>query len=71
MKTDVWAAFETLRVFRPRLVVCGEAGMGQAYIGGALLHHLEGFHVQTIDLANLVSDSTIVRGCPVALKSSH
>lgn len=42
-------------------MVCGERGMGQGYVGAALLHHLEGFHVQSIDLANLVSDSTIVR----------
>lgn len=32
--------------------------MGQSYIGAAVLHHLEGFHVQVLDLATLVSDST-------------
>ena len=31
--------------------------MGQSYIGAAILHHLEGFHVQSLDLATLVSDS--------------
>ena len=51
-------AFEQLRVFRPRLIVCGEPGIGQSYVGAAVLHHLEGFHVQTLDLATLVSDST-------------
>lgn len=39
------------------MLVCGEPGMGQAYIGAAILHHLEGFHVQSLDLATLVSDS--------------
>lgn len=51
-------AFETLRVFRPRMLICGdENGMGQSYVGAAILHHLEGFHVQALDLATLVSDS--------------
>ncbi|BGP12643.1 hypothetical protein JCM10213_008781 [Rhodosporidiobolus nylandii] len=57
-KEKMMQAFETLRVFRPRLLICGEPGTGQSYIGAAVLHHLEGFHVQTLDLATLVSDST-------------
>ncbi|GAA5878836.1 hypothetical protein JCM1840_000730 [Sporobolomyces johnsonii] len=57
-KEKMLQAFETLRVFRPRLLICGEPGMGQGYVGAAVLHHLEGFHVQTLDLATLVSDST-------------
>jgi hypothetical protein len=32
--------------------------MGQQYIGAAILHHLEGFHVQSFDLGVLFSDST-------------
>lgn len=32
--------------------------MGQSYIGAAILHHLEGYHVQSLDLATLVSDSS-------------
>lgn len=39
------------------MLICGEEGMGQGYIGAAVLHHLEGFHVQTLDLATLVADS--------------
>lgn len=31
--------------------------MGQSYVGAAILHHLEGFHVQSLDLATLVADS--------------
>lgn len=35
--------------------------MGQHAIGPAILQHLEGFHVQTLDLSTLVNDSTRVR----------
>lgn len=51
---------ETLRVYRPRLVVYGQAGMGQAYLGAAALHHLEGYHIQNLDLGTLMGDSTRV-----------
>lgn len=57
-KEKMMQAFETLRVFRPRMLVCGESGMGQSYVGAAVLHHLEGFHVQNLDLATLVADSS-------------
>ncbi|GAA5844990.1 hypothetical protein JCM5353_005305, partial [Sporobolomyces roseus] len=57
-KEKMLQAFETLRVFRPRLLILGEAGSGQGFVGSAVLHHLEGFHVQTLDLATLVSDSS-------------
>ncbi|KAG1747481.1 hypothetical protein EDB19DRAFT_1905624 [Suillus lakei] len=36
----------------------GSAGMGQGYLGAAALHHLEGYHVQTLDLGTLMGDST-------------
>lgn len=51
---------DTLRVYRPRVLVHGEPGMGQGYLGSAALHHLEGFHVQSLDLGTLMSDSTRV-----------
>lgn len=51
---------ETLRVHRPRLILHGPIGMGQGYVGAAALHHLEGFHVQSLELATLMSDSTRV-----------
>ncbi|KAI0078819.1 AAA-domain-containing protein [Panus rudis PR-1116 ss-1] len=51
-------SMETLRVYRPRVVVYGPEGMGQRYIAAAALHHLEGYHVQSLDLASLMSDST-------------
>lgn len=50
--------FQTSRVFRPRLLVCGASGMGQQYLGSAMLHHLEGFHIQAFDLGTLLSDSS-------------
>jgi SpoVK/Ycf46/Vps4 family AAA+-type ATPase len=50
--------FEKSRVFRPRLLIGGEPGMGQAYIGAALLDHFEGLHVQNFDLPTIYSDST-------------
>ena len=49
--------FEQLRVFRPRLIIHGKRGMGQGYTGAALLHHLEGYHVQSLDVASLMGDS--------------
>lgn len=45
------------RLFRPRLLIYGEPGMGQHYIGSAILHYLEGFHIQTFDIGTLLSDS--------------
>ncbi|QRW01325.1 AAA family ATPase [Ceratobasidium sp. AG-Ba] len=51
-------AMEALRVHRPRILLHGPAGMGHTYVGGAVLHFLEGYHVQTMDLATLMGDST-------------
>ncbi|KAI2626557.1 AAA-domain-containing protein [Hypoxylon sp. NC1633] len=48
--------FYRFRVYRPRLLICGSRGMGQVYISGAILHHLEGVHVQNFDLANILGD---------------
>ncbi|KAH9483269.1 putative AAA domain-containing protein C31G5.19 [Psilocybe cubensis] len=51
-------AMQTLRIYRPRVVIHGPVGMGQGYIGAAVLHHLEGYHVQSLELGTLMSDST-------------
>ncbi|KAF9224569.1 AAA-domain-containing protein [Gyrodon lividus] len=51
-------SMETLRVYRPRLALHGQPGMGQGYIGAAALHHLEGYHIQNLDLGTLMGDST-------------
>jgi ATPase family AAA domain-containing protein 2 len=52
--------FESARVFRPRLLVHGIPGMGQQYLGAALLSKFEGLHVQSFDMATLMKDSTRV-----------
>ncbi|WVQ73329.1 hypothetical protein IAR50_002897 [Cryptococcus sp. DSM 104548] len=51
-------ALSKLRTFRPRVLVHGQPGMGQTYLGPAVLNHLEGFHVQSLDLGTLMGDST-------------
>ncbi|KAG5642143.1 hypothetical protein DXG03_003573 [Asterophora parasitica] len=51
-------SMQTLRIYRPRVVVHGPVGMGQNYVGAAALHHLEGYHIQTLELGTLMSDST-------------
>lgn len=52
--------FEASRIFRPRLLIRGVSGMGQHYLGAALLSKFEGLHVQNFDLATLMKDSTRV-----------
>ncbi|KAI8984851.1 AAA-domain-containing protein [Trametes punicea] len=51
-------SMETLRIYRPRVVLHGSVGMGQGYVAAAVLHHLEGYHIQSLDLGTLMSDST-------------
>ncbi|KAJ2934730.1 hypothetical protein H1R20_g2371, partial [Candolleomyces eurysporus] len=50
-------SMQTLRVYRPRVIIHGPVGMGQGYIGAAALHHLEGYHIQSLELGTLMSDS--------------
>ncbi|KAK4637216.1 Tat-binding 7 [Fulvia fulva] len=50
--------FESSRVFRPRLLIKGHVGMGQQYLGAALLTKFEGLHVQNFDMATLMKDSS-------------
>lgn len=57
---------EVLRIHRPRLILHGQIGMGQSYVGAALLHHLEGYHVQSLELGTLLGDSARV-SCSVLL----
>ncbi|KAF9318847.1 ATPase AAA domain-containing protein 2B [Podila horticola] len=53
-----YRSFEKLKTFRPRMIVTGSRGMGQRYIGPAVLHYLEGCTVQLFDLAALMSESS-------------
>lgn len=41
---------------RPRLLVCGSEGSGQAALGAALLHALEGLPIHSIGLPSLLAD---------------
>lgn len=50
--------FESSRIFRPRLLISGLQGMGQQYLGAALLNKIEGLHVQSFDLPTILEDST-------------
>ncbi|GAB0493260.1 hypothetical protein MMPV_004536 [Pyropia vietnamensis] len=47
---------------RPRLLVGGDVGLGQADLGPALLHVLEGCPVHSIDLTSLTSDPSARSG---------
>lgn len=51
--------FDRCRVFRPRFLIYGTNGMGQGYLVSALLHYLEGVHVQTFDLPALLGDGRV------------
>ncbi|KIL57962.1 hypothetical protein M378DRAFT_54153, partial [Amanita muscaria Koide BX008] len=57
-KEMLMQAMQTLRIYRPRVVIHGPIGMGQHYVGAAALHYLEGYHVQSLELGTLMSDST-------------
>ena len=50
--------FERARIFRPRLLIRGVQGMGQQYLGAALLNKFESLHVQSFDLPTLLEDSS-------------
>lgn len=51
--------FDRARVFRPRLLITGQSGMGQNYISAAILHHFERVHVQYLDLATILGDGRV------------
>lgn len=57
-KHELLKRLESTRVHRPRLLITGPSGNGQAYLGSAVLNHLEGFNVQSLDLGTLFGDST-------------
>ncbi|KAK7207830.1 hypothetical protein BZA70DRAFT_27111 [Myxozyma melibiosi] len=57
-RENMMQEFESSRVFRPRILIAGAPGMGQEYLGAAVMQYLEGYHVQTFDLATLLGDPT-------------
>lgn len=46
------------RVYKPRVLITGQSGNGQQYIGSAILSNLEEYNVQKLDIASLLSDTT-------------
>ncbi len=50
-------ACQGVAVRRARLLLCGREGAGQAALGAALLHELEGLPVHAIGLPSLVADA--------------
>ncbi|EPY53323.1 ATPase with bromodomain protein [Schizosaccharomyces cryophilus OY26] len=50
--------FEKLRIYKPRLLICGRKGLGQVSLGPAILQFYEGVHVQSFDMSALLQDST-------------
>ncbi|CUS22483.1 LAQU0S05e06414g1_1 [Lachancea quebecensis] len=57
-KAEFLRNVERARVCKPRLIVTGSKGNGQQYIGAAILHYLEEFNIQMLDVGTLASDST-------------
>eukprot|EP01132_Coremiostelium_polycephalum_P000821 gene821-1027_t len=45
-------------VYRPRLLISGDKGMGQIQLANSLLYHLEEFPIFPIDITTLVGDPT-------------
>ncbi|CAR21745.1 chromatin segregase YTA7 [Lachancea thermotolerans CBS 6340] len=57
-KAEFLRNMEKARVCKPRLIVTGSRGNGQQYVGAAILHYLEDFNMQMLDVGTLASDST-------------
>lgn len=57
-KQELLKNLESSRICKPHLLVCGEKGSGQQYLGAAILNLLEGFQVQNLDLASMFGDVT-------------
>ncbi|SCU86506.1 LAFA_0E01200g1_1 [Lachancea sp. 'fantastica'] len=58
LRAEFLRTVEKSRICKPRLVVTGSRGNGQQYIGAAILHFLEDFNIQMLDVGTLVSDAT-------------
>ncbi|CEP64038.1 chromatin segregase YTA7 LALA0_S10e00804g [Lachancea lanzarotensis] len=57
-KAEFLRTVEKSRICKPRLVVTGPRGNGQQYIGAAILHFLEDFNIQMLDVGTLMGDAT-------------
>ncbi|AEY95199.1 FABR139Wp [Eremothecium gossypii FDAG1] len=54
---EFFKMLDQARTVKPKLLITGPAGNGQQYIGSALLHHLEDYNIQNLDLGTLLSES--------------
>lgn len=52
-------SIDSLRVFKPRLIIHGEIGQGLKYISNGLINKLDGVTIQILDFNKLFSDSSI------------
>ncbi|EGW31090.1 uncharacterized protein SPAPADRAFT_52267 [Spathaspora passalidarum NRRL Y-27907] len=57
-KHQLLRSLDTSRIFKPHLLISGPRGNGQQYLGAAILNHLEGFQIQSLDLGNMFGDVT-------------
>ncbi|CAK9441574.1 uncharacterized protein LODBEIA_P54420 [Lodderomyces beijingensis] len=57
-KQQLLRTLENSRICRPHLLISGREGNGQQYLAAAVLNHLEGFQVQSLDLGSMFGDST-------------
>ncbi|CAN8073518.1 unnamed protein product [Agarophyton chilense] len=62
------SALSNHHMLRPRLLICGQQGLGQSELGPALLHHCEGCPVHAIDYPSLQADGA--RSCEESLISA-
>lgn len=52
-------SIDSLRVFKPRLIMHGEIGQGLKYVSNGLINKLDGVSIQVLDFNKLFSDSSI------------
>ncbi|CAK7900983.1 ATPase histone chaperone Yta7p [[Candida] anglica] len=57
-KQELLKNLENARICKPHLLICGDQGNGQQYISAAILNHLEGFQVQSLDMGNTFGDAS-------------
>lgn len=57
-KQQLLKNLENSRICRPHLLISGNEGNGQQYLSAAVLNHLEGFQVQSLDLGTMFGEPT-------------
>ncbi|KAK6887346.1 ATPase histone chaperone YTA7 [Candida tropicalis] len=57
-KQQLLKTLENSIICRPHLLISGSEGNGQQYLSAAVLNHLEGFQVQSLDLGTMFGDTS-------------